>query len=632
MKQAVPIRQSRLNVQCNRRRGAFALLMLFFLVVIIAFAAVGVDYGYLAMNHQRMQNAVDAAALAAAMEITAAIETAGPDVADVVQYAKQQARQKAAEVAALNGVFVDPDLDVEFGRRIYNPQTGNFEVQWNQTMTNLVRVVARRDNPDRSQPDGLLTPVFSSALGWESRPISVEAAAFVEARDIVCVIDFSRSMNFDSFFSGETGLSNSQIESNLELIWNDLGNPTFGNLPWYPDWVTIPSTTWGPNVLNVRWQDNSVHVQCSNAANRVTLTFADGNTQAFTVSTATQTNTWAGTGSNSNKSIHAVAVRRNVSGSNVTENFNFYDNNHISRGLGLTGVAYPWPQGSWAAYYNMVRNTASNQSNFDAEIGNAGFRKKFGIMTFLHYQLRFQASYDRTPDFWKTRHYPFHCVKEGQSLLCDFLEELSFNDYVGFVSYDTYHRQEHTLNSPGMPAVNISSQPITNNYQAIRDLINHKQAGHYFYATNIGGGLKSAKQMLDQHGRPDARPTILLMTDGHSNTIDAGENTSLPAGWNWSVLFDYDGDGVADYSTSDVQKRYVLIKAKECVDAGYTIHSMVVGSDGDRDLMRAVAHLGRGVFLDIPGGSSVQQMQAEVLEAFNRIASFVPPATLLPTD
>jgi hypothetical protein len=183
-----------------------------------------------------------------------------------------------------------------------------------------------------------------------------------------------------------------------------------------------------------------------------------------------------------------------------------------------------------------------------------------------------------------------------------------------------------------MPTVDISSKPVTNDYQAIRDLIHYKQCGHYAYSTNIGGGLKSAKALLDAHGRAEARPTILLMTDGNSNTIDSGDSTSLPSNWDWNYLFDYDGDGSADYSTSDSQKRYVLRKAKECVDAGYTIHTMVVGDDGDRDLMQAVAHLGRGIFIDVPSGSSVSQMEEDVREAFNRIASFVPPATLLPTD
>ncbi|HMP78104.1 MAG TPA: pilus assembly protein TadG-related protein [Pirellulaceae bacterium] len=607
------------------RRGLFVVLALVAMTVVLAFAAISVDYSRLVMTKQEMQNAVDAAALAAAMEITAAVETAGPDVGNVVQYAQAQARLKAAEVAALNGVYVDPVRDVEFGRRFYNPATQKFETDWSAEIANVVRVTARRDNPDPSEPDAFVRLPFAGAIGRGSQPLTTSAAAFVESRDIVCVIDFSRSMNFDSYFASEeaTSLTHEQIVNNIELVWDDLGNPTWGNMPWLPDWVTIPSTTWGNNV-NVRWQDTSVYVTCNSDLQRVRLTFDNGNIQTF--STTVNSGTWSGTGSNSGRPIHKCEVRK---GSLTWESFDFFNNSHIQRGLGLTGVAYPWPSGSWSNYFNMVRNVSSGSSYFDPKIGEHGFRKKFGIMTFLHYQLRFEASYARTPDFWKTRHYPFHSVKEGQKLLCDFLEELSFNDYVGFVSYDTYHRIEQVLNSPGMPSVDISAKPITNDYQAIRDLIHHKQAGHYFYATNIGGGLKSARALLDAHGRVGARPTILLMTDGNSNTMDAGENGTLPGGWDWDALFDYDGDGVADYTTSYTQKRHVLKKAKECVDAGYTIHTMSVGSGADTELMRAVAFLGRGIYIEVPGGQSVSDLEDDVKEAFNRIASFVPPAQLM---
>lgn len=609
------------------RRGAFAVLALICLSVVLAFAALSVDYSYLAMTRQRMQNACDAAALAAAMEITNAIETAGPDIVDVYHHAEGQARLKAAAVAALNGVYVDPELDVDFGRRWYNQQTGEFDITWDESPANLIRVSARRDNEDRSAPDGMVNVTFASAIGRGSNPITTSAAAYVEARDIVSVLDFSRSMNFDSYFASEGSavqLSQSQIESNLERVWEDLGSPAWGTMPWYPTWVTIPSATWGAGTLTVRWQDTSVYVWCSSNMQRVRLTFTDGVQQ--TITNSTQSGTWQGTGSNSGKNIQRCEIRR---GSSTWETFDFYNDSHISRGLGLTGVAYPWPSGSWANYYAMSRNTSSRSSYYDPKIGEHGFRKKFGGMTFLHYVLRFEPAYSRTPDLWKTRHYPFHSVKQGQKLLCDFLEELSFNDYVGMVSYDTNHRIEQTMSGAGMPTVDISAEPITNNYQALRDLIHYKQAGHHAYATNIGGGLKRAKELLDNHGRAEARPTILLMTDGNSNTIDSGEDTSLPTGWDWDAMFDYDHDGNADYETSDSQKRYVLKKAKECVDAGYTIHTMVVGDDGDRDLMEAIAFLGRGIYIDVPSGSNVEEMQEEVEAAFNRIASFVPPATLL---
>jgi len=52
------------------RRGAFMVLAAICLVTAMGFVSLCVDVGYLSLAKQRMQNACDAAALAAAMEIT----------------------------------------------------------------------------------------------------------------------------------------------------------------------------------------------------------------------------------------------------------------------------------------------------------------------------------------------------------------------------------------------------------------------------------------------------------------------------------------------------------------------------------------------------------------------------------
>jgi hypothetical protein len=45
--------------------------------------------------------------------------------------------------------------------------------------------------------------------------------------------------------------------------------------------------------------------------------------------------------------------------------------------------------------------------------------------------------------------------------------------------------------------------------------------------------------------------------------------------------------------------------------------------------MGAIAHIGGGIWIDVPGGTSVSQMQAEIEAAFQQIAAMVPPAKLL---
>jgi Flp pilus assembly protein TadG len=254
----------------DRRWGVITVMTAFGLVAVIGFVALGIDMGYIAYEKQKMRNACDAAALAAAMEITHAIEEADADVGDAAAYAREQAKLMAVDVAAMNGQYIDPDTDVQFGRRSFNSSTGNFEINWGDTPSNVIRVHCRKDNPDSTAPDARVRTYFAHIIGSASPDLTVSAIATVESRDIVSVLDFSRSMNFDSYFNSEASTlpSQAQIESNLSKVWDDLGQPSFGTMPFEPDWVTIPSSNWGED-LTVRWESESVVINCTSNLQRV---------------------------------------------------------------------------------------------------------------------------------------------------------------------------------------------------------------------------------------------------------------------------------------------------------------------------------------------------------------------------
>ena len=96
----------------------------------------------------------------------------------------------AAEVAEANGVFVDPQDDVQFGKRIYNPSTGDWTVQWGGAPYNVVKVTARRNGADTSAP-GRRIPA-GLRLGRSARTAcrcETSSTAFTEARDLVLVLD-----------------------------------------------------------------------------------------------------------------------------------------------------------------------------------------------------------------------------------------------------------------------------------------------------------------------------------------------------------------------------------------------------------------------------------------------------------
>lgn len=614
----------------RRRQGAIAVLAVFVLILIFAFVAFAVDTGRIVLTQTNLQNACDAAALAASQELSEALEenaTQGGDLAGALD----RARAVAAEVAEINGVFVDPDADVKFGNRRYDEANDEWPIAWDEEPYNVVRVQARRDQDDTSRSDGRLPLAFGWAVGMSSVELVNSATAFFEARDIVVVMDYSASMGYDSQFrdASRQRLGQPAIEANLREIWQDLGSPAYGTMPFTPTWITIPGQPASGTIphINVTWRSTEIGVVSTRSLNNVVLEFSGGGRQTFS-GLSGASGTFRGTGGNSGKQIVKAWIKSGTNSSpdgvNYGEKFDFYNNNTIKAGLGLTNVPYPYPSGSWDNFIDYVRDSAGSTSWYTQDVADAGYRRKFGSMLFMEFLLRHKERNSETPDLWKTRHYPFQAVKDGMTLFTNHLEELQLDDRLGLVTYDTNARIETSLPEAG---INLSGSPMTSNYAAVNAIQRRKQAGHYASTTNIGGGLAKAIELLNGHMRSGAEPTIVLMTDGNANVRDPSYR--LPADWDWDEITDYDGDGVANYTTGDQYKQYAFGKAMEAVAQGVTIHTISVGADADREMMRAIAFAGGGEWIDVPGGSTIAAMESQMREAFSRIAAKIPPPKLI---
>ncbi len=606
------------------RRGIISVFSAFLLATVFAFVAFSVDTGLIVWTQTNMQNAADAASLAAAQELASVVVQSGEDQgepsADPGSKAVAKARDMAENVAARNGAYVDPNSDVTFGRRSFDAVTNTWPIVWGQSPFNVVKVTVRRDNQDTSQADGKLRLAFGWAVGKSTANLRASASAFVEARDIVTVLDYSGSMNYDSQYRADTlaTLGQTALEANLHDIWQDLGSPTYGNLPYEPTFATV---TKSPG--SIVWPGPTADITFAQNVSSVKLTYSGGGSQSFTGGTPGQVKTYQGTGSYSGK----VITKADLKVGSTWTSYNFNDTNTIKAALGLSSVPYPYPSGSWSNYIDYCRDSTGATSWYDSQISKAGYRRKFGMKTLVEFWMKHFKQFSETPDHWKTRHYPFHAVKEGASLLCDFLEDLDYGDHLGLVTYDTNSRIETCLCDAGMPSVDLGSHWITDDYNAIDTIQRHKQAGHYGDTTNIGGGLTDAINLLQDHGRYGARPTIILMTDGNANVHDP--SYSLPPDWNWNSVTDFDGDGTADYSTSDPDAMYAIGRAKEAADLGIRVHSLGVGANADTALLQAIAHIGGGIYIEVPGGTSVSQMENEVRAAFREIAAKLPPPKLV---
>lgn len=574
----------------QQRKGVVIVLTAFLLTVMFGFLALSVDTGRVVLTETEMQNAVDAASLAASQEIQAAVYAAGQGhgsaTIDANSIAVAAARAMAGQVAEANGVYVDPQTDVEFGKRVYNAAGSTWSVQWGGTPYNVVKVTARRNGPDTEAPDGELPLAFGWAIGKDSVPLETTSTAFTEARDLVLVLDFSGSMNYDSQLTSDLGLS--AAEALLDKMWDSLRSAD----PKWPGTETskFPATGFG--------SINSYDGTYVSSSNTSTIRDSLGLTQ---------------NNDDGSRKYPYPQAGRHGSGDPKSK-----PSNSTSDAL-------------WGRYIDFVKNHPKSE-----------YRKRYGYRTLMDW-LQQKTTNGFTPrarnnseDLWRTPHQPMDALKNGTSMFLDFLTDLDFGDEVGLVGYGEWAEVVDEFYD-GEVSVDISGNPITPEYGLIDTMQQRHQAGEFNGQTAMGDGILKARYLLVGTGGDDegfsrygARPTMLLMTDGQTNQKPS--NWNLPAGFDWSAWTDYDGDGTANFYTTDNEKRYAFYEATEAVKRGIVIHTIAIGAAADRDLMKAIAFASGGVFIDVPAHSTIEEMEAQLGAAFSQIAAKVPAAQLLYED
>ncbi|MEX2188717.1 MAG: pilus assembly protein TadG-related protein [Pirellulales bacterium] len=619
------------------RRGVVLVMTAISMILIIGFIALSVDIGTISLTQSRMQTAVDSASLAAAQEVTQAVANAGTNGlsgGDAATAAAESARTKAVEIAAKNGVYLDPERDVIFGRRIFDEASGSWSITWGETPYNAVRVVAHRDGSDTSQPDGRLPLAFAWVFGRYSQDLLVQATSYVKPREIALVLDYSGSMNDDSTFNAFGSLGQSAVEANMLNIYNTLTTPGMGTMPAATQFLTVDgqaasgtiphiSVTFGADAGTGK---NYVDVTSTSNLTNVILRFDNGSEYMHSGLSGTSGKFYPNS-SNSSRRIDRAWVKSGTnsttapgtgySSSNYGERF-MDDTATIKSVFGLSGTYGPYSV-NWDTWFSYVKS--------DSQCKSAGYTKKYGGLTFANYLLTNRAKYSQTPDLWKTPHYPTHALKLGTTQFCNFVDDLNYNDRLGLVIYAQTARieKDNTGTSNGT-AVSLGTDWLTYNISAINTIQSQKQASHYDNTTAIGLGLKEAHSLFDQKARVNAKKVVVLMTDGLANVYPSG--WSLPGGFDWTSMTDLDNDGDSDYSTSNKAVQYTLYEAKQLIDDDVIIHTLCVGSGADITPMQAIANASGGICVVVPGGTSIAQMEADLLGAFNEIAGKLSPPEL----
>ncbi len=198
------------------------------LTVIAFFGALALDVGILLSVEADLEAAADAAALAGA---------------EGLSVSPAEARARAVTFAGRNSANGGPVVleasDVDLGT--WNPDTRVFTVVPDTAGPDSVRVRARLAE-DRGTSVSLY---LARSFGFRNADIGVTSIAHYRPRDIVLALDYSASMNDDSELKhiGRPGLTREAIESNLRLIWTELGSPSYGNMTFEPRYIESENTS-----------------------------------------------------------------------------------------------------------------------------------------------------------------------------------------------------------------------------------------------------------------------------------------------------------------------------------------------------------------------------------------------------
>ncbi|MEO2014748.1 MAG: vWA domain-containing protein [Fuerstiella sp.] len=654
------------QLQEHRRKGVFFVLAVISLMAAMTFVGMSVDLGMITVTKTRMQASADSAALAAAQEIVvgirAAAEQGESDMQTIQAIAAAAAKTMAVRVVELNGFYIDPAIDVSLGSRLLNEDGVTYTESYGTPPYNMVRVEIRKTNTDPTASDAKLPLIFAPVVGERAQAIRADAVAFIESRDIVAVLDYSGSMAFDSQFRSDTvsRLGLTGVADGLDDIWDALvasdvrfSDETgtakfpvdgFGEIDSYAGtYVSSSSTDTIFEALNLGGTGETTYYYDS-------WTWTSGWGDGAHWYLIEGSYRWEKYPSDSQWSSGVWRIRSDFSGGwwnppdtsapgyqdPITEGGDYVafpqegkDGNGILKGKPSQSES----ETLWHGYISYVKNNLSSY----------GYQKDYGYRTLMQYLISQKKANYQSEDLWRAPIYPHHGMKEGVTMLATFLNNLGYGDHLGLVTYATTSRIETGLWEDGADVtVDLLGEHLTDNVMAIDTIQRHKQAGHYNSSTGIGYGLEDARDLLDDQGRYGAQKAILLMTDGQSNQYPSGYGTgSLPAGWIWNDITDFDGNGAADViidssyvsgGNGDGNWRAALhsfVRAKEAFDAGYTIHTISMGDGADTTLMNAIAEMSGGEYVHIASGTSNAQMEIELEGAFAVMAGQVPPARLL---
>ncbi|MFQ5414436.1 MAG: VWA domain-containing protein [Phycisphaerae bacterium] len=622
-------RLSERRARPTRRRGAVAVLTAVTLVVLLGFAALTVDVGMLYNSRADLQQAADAAALAAAARLS------DYSSGDPLPAARQAAVEYVERNPVMNhGITIDPLTDVTFGRAVYNATTGSYDFEPTNELPDAVQVRVRMTE---DSPNGGVPLLFAKIFGKQTTDMAAGATAIMVPRDITIVADLSGSINDDSELQhydiadinlinvwdalpipiGYDGVGDGvhpapQGDSSVpdEMPYDGPGQPgqggPFGDPGAAPDGNGQAGPTfgwlyyWGNEITpNYEPQEDPGLIRLPR--------YHDWNNQNLT--------SWYQNVGYSDAEIHALTHKQYDGARDSTGQYGWTNRVAVALGLarwdsGMSGgladslppgeptnsgngnnwvganeltwlVDYPFAQGSWSDYiYNYVRRSSTRMAQ-----ANPNFRYQFGQKTFINYLLERKPRNDQTAELALTPAQPLQAIKDAVGFMVDFVGGLSSDDRLSLEVYATTAHHEVDL---------------THDHAAVVDRLNNMQAAHYDGWTNMGGGLEQGiAELTGPRLRQSATKMVILLTDGNANVDDEGHINDLEGG-----------------------AAYALSQAYAAADAGIHVFAVSVGADANQALMQQIADVASGEHFHAEG--SVEEYSAQLAEIFQTLAGTRP--------
>lgn len=202
------------------QKGAAAVTIAFVMIVLICFAALSIDIGYLMVTRNELQNVADAAALAATRKLGNYYENMTPDeqlsyACGMAEWPCTDIKTVAIETGLANRAgqvnIVVNESDVHIGRwdfsvpPPFDPSNDPFTEQAEQPRA--VRVTARRD----AQANNAITTFLAGIMGVDTMAVSAVATAALSGQGSAAEGELELPVGIDAQFFGPTGACGQEI-------------------------------------------------------------------------------------------------------------------------------------------------------------------------------------------------------------------------------------------------------------------------------------------------------------------------------------------------------------------------------------------------------------------------------------